>query len=208
MYLFSRRTRLTSFAGAEWANNIAAKATEITGNETQVWGSVYSPGYGTITWTAWNADLASLEAFGDKIQVDPGYLSLVSEGGNYTDGHADDGLLQVVHGQPDPDRPVTYVGSVQAVIAGGNTERALTAGVELAQKAEAITGLPTLFGTSLTGPYGGVGWLTGYENIEAMEKAQGALAADSGWLKLVDSTDGCFVEDPSATQQTIHRLLS
>ena len=31
--------------------------------------SVYSPGFGTISWTAWFEDLASLEAVGDKLDA-------------------------------------------------------------------------------------------------------------------------------------------
>jgi hypothetical protein len=40
-----------------------------------------------------------------------------------------------------------------------------------------------------------------------MEKAESALADDPSWLKLIDSTKGCFVEDPSLTQATIYRKL-
>jgi hypothetical protein len=81
-------------------------------------------------------------------------------------------------------------------------------GVEIAQKAEAITGLATMFVRSLTGPYGAVAWFTGYPNITAMQTAEDALAADAGWLKLLDSTQGCFVEDPAATQATIYRRIA
>ena len=80
-------------------------------------------------------------------------------------------------------------------------------GAEIAHKAEAITGVPTLFVRSLTGPYGGVGWLTGYESITAMEKSEAATVADSSFVKLVDSTQGCFVEDATTTQSTIYRRL-
>jgi hypothetical protein len=102
---------------------------------------------------------------------------------------------------------VQYVGGAVAVCAAGNIERAMTVGVEIAEKSQAITGLPTLFGRSVTGPYGAVGWLTGYENITQMETAESALASDPGWLKLLDSTKGCFVEDASITQATNYRRL-
>ena len=38
--------------------------------------------------------------------------------------------------------------------------------------------------------------------------AQSALAADPAWLKLLDSTEGAFVEDPEATKATLYRKLS
>jgi hypothetical protein len=64
-----------------------------------------------------------------------------------------------------------------------------------------------MFVRSMTGPYGGVGWLTGYENITAMQTAEAAIAADSSFMKLIDSTKGCFVEDAAATQATIYRRV-
>jgi hypothetical protein len=195
-------------AGVAWATSIAEKVKEITGQEVQLWGTVYSAGFGTISWTAWFADLASLEAVGDKLQADPAMSELSNAGTKLTDGNLDDGLLQPIYGDPIAGTPAQYVGGAVAVAAAGNIERAMTAGVEIAQKAEAITGLPTLFVRSLTGPYGGVGWLTGYETITAMEKAGDALAADSSWLKLIDSTKGCFVEDAAITQSTLYRRLA
>ena len=75
------------------------------------------------------------------------------------------------------------------------------------QKAEKITGLSTMFVSSLTGPYGSVGFLTGYENIAAFEAAQSKLAGDASWIKLIDSTKGCFVEDAAMTQSTLYRRL-
>jgi hypothetical protein len=211
MYLFTRRTRLTGgngAAGVTWASSIAAKVKEVTGQEIQLWSTVFSPGFGTISWTGWFADLASLETAGDKLQADPAMEELGNAGTKYTEGGLDDGLLQPVYGDPTAGAASQYVGGAATVIAGGNIERALAAGVDIAQKSEKITGLPTMFLTSITGPYGGVGWLTGYENITAMQQAEEKLAADSSWLKLIDSTRGCWVEDAAVTQATIYRRLA
>ena len=209
MYLFTRRTRLSEgngTAGVEWAGQIAAKVKELTGQEIQLWSTVYSPGFGTISWTGWFDDLEALERVGDALQADPSMEKLANAGTKYTEGGLDDGLVQPIYGTPS-DAPIQYVGGAVAVAAAGNIERAMAAGVEIAQKSEAITGLPTLFGRSVTGPYGGVGWLTGYESAAAMEKADNALSGDPSWLKLLDSTEGCFAADSSATHSTIYRRL-
>ncbi len=211
MYLFSRRTRLVGgngMAGLEWATSICAKVQQITGQEIQLWGTVYSPGFGTVSWTGWFADLASLESVGDKLQADPGYLDLTDAGAKFTEGGLDDSIIQPIYGEPDPTQDIQYVGGVVGVIASGNFARAMAAGVEIAQKSEKITGLSTMFGSSLTGPYGSVGFLTGYENIAALETAQNKLAADASWVKLIDSTKGCFVEDATITQSTLYRRLA
>jgi hypothetical protein len=210
MYLFTRRTRLAGgngMAGMDWAAAISAKVKEITGQEVQLWATMYSAGVGTISWTAWFADLVHLEAVGDKLNGDPSFNELANSGTKFTDGSLDDALLQPVYGEPDPNTSLEYVGGAVAVASAGNIERAMGLGVEIAQKSEAITGLATMLVRSLTGPYGGVAWFTGYANITAMETAENALAADPSWLKLIDSTKGCFVEDPMITQATVYRRV-
>ena len=211
MYLFTRRTRLAGGNAAEgvaWAASVAMQVKEVTGQEIRLWSTVYSQGFGTISWTGWFADLTSLEAIGDKLQANAGMQKLVTEGTKFTDGNLDDALLQTIAGEPDASGPAKYVTGAEAVIAAGNTERAMGVGAEIAQKAESITGLATMFASSLTGPFGGVRWLTGYPDLASMEKAQNALAGDPSWLKLIDSTKGCFVEDPAVSQTTIYRRLA
>jgi hypothetical protein len=211
MYLFNRRTRLVGgngTAGLEWATAITEKATAITGQEIQLWATVYSPAYGTISWTSWFEDLTSLEKLGDLLDGDASMTKLADQGAQFTDGSLDDGVLQPIYGTPDPARDIQYVGSVTAVAAAGNIERAMGFGVEVAQKVEVITGMTCMFAQAMSGPYGSVGWLTAYDNISAIEAAGTAMAADTSLLKLVDSSAGCFVEDPSITQQTFYRRLA
>jgi hypothetical protein len=208
MYLFTRRVRLSHAAGVQWALDITTKVHQVTGQDVELWGTVYSPGYGTITWTAWFEDLPHLETFGDKLSADEGFQTMSAEGASFTDGGVDDGLLQLLGGTPDPDRDLHYVSSVQATCAGGNARRAMTLGLEISERAESITGVPMMFVRAMSGSYGGVGWLAGYEDIASLERAGDALAADDGFSELIDSTEGAFVEDPASTVQTIHRRLS
>lgn len=207
MYLFSRRARLNSADGVAWAAGICEHSKKVSGQEIQLWANAFSPGYGTVTWTSWFADLPSLEAFFDKMAADPGYIEMTT-GANFIEGVVDDGLMEVIAGEPNPDMDPQYVTGAQAVCASGNIVRAMTAGIEIAQKADAITGLSTMFVRSLTGPYGGVGWLTGYPDIAAIETANAAMAADAGWLEVIDSTEGAWVEDAAVTQQTMYRKLA
>jgi hypothetical protein len=209
MYLFTRRTRLTGgtdMAGVEWAGSICAKVKELTGQEIDLWATVYSSGFGTVSWTGWFDDLTALEVVGDKLEADDSWAELSKTGTTLTEGGLDDGLYQPLYGEPTGS-PVQYVGGVTAVAASGHTARALAAGAEIARKARSITGLSTMFVRSVTGAYGEVGWLTGYEDAGQMEKADSALAGDPSWVDLLDSTKGCFMEDASATRSTIYRRL-
>jgi len=208
MYLMTRRTRVKNTEGLDWAIKILGHAKEVTNNEIQLWSTVYSAGFGTITWTSWWADLASMETAFLTLQADEGYNKLASDGRELTDGIVDDELIQTISGEANPGSQAQYVGSVRAVCAAGNIVRAMTAGIEIAQKVEAITGTPTLFVRGLTGPYGNIGWLTPYENLAAVGTSQDKLAADQGWLTYLDGLAGCFVEDASITQQTLYQKLA
>ncbi len=209
MFLFTRRSRLSGSgpAGIEWATDVCSKVTEITGQDVRLWAATLSPGFGTITWSSWFKDLTSLEAVGDQLMADASYLELVAQGPEHLDGTLDDGVFQPLHGLPDTERDITYVGVTSAVIASGQATRAMAAGVELAMTADSITGRSSMFVRSLTGPYGSVGWLTSYASIAEVEEADHALSLDPGWIKTVDGTDGCWVESPELTQTTLHRRL-
>ena len=91
---------------------------------------------------------------------------------------------------------------------GGNQDAATEIGRIIAERASKITGENTLFLRGMTGPYGGIGWLTGYDTIADMEKAQDALAADPSWVQFLDTTEGAFVEDPGVTVSTLYRKLA
>jgi hypothetical protein len=48
--------------------SITEKVKQVTGHDVQLWSTVYSAGFGTITWTAWFEDLAALEVIGVKLR--------------------------------------------------------------------------------------------------------------------------------------------
>lgn len=212
MYLFTRRVRLApghTRDGMAWALGQTEKAREITGLPLGLYLQVWSPEVGAIGWSTFVPDLATLEAAGDKLNVDDAFVAAVDKGAAFTVGGADDTLAQVVHGVPDPNRSIEYVTAVRAVCATGNLAKGMEVGAEIAQRAETITGTPTLFLAETTGTYGGVGWVSGHADAAAMEASQQALAADAGWAKYVDkAVTGVYAEEPSLTTQLIFRALA
>jgi hypothetical protein len=212
MYLFSRRVRLApgnARDGVNWAVEMTERVNNITGLGIRLFQQVYSAQVGSIVWSAFVPDLTALEAATDKINADDGFLSAADRGAQLTIGGADDGLVQILHGDPDPSREVEYVTSVRAVAANGNLARALTVSVEIAQMAERIAGSPTLVGTDVTGTYGSIGWFTGHASIEALEAEQNALNADPSFLELIDrEASTVYAAEPSLTQQRIFRRLT
>ncbi len=210
MYLYTRQARVNSFDAVAWAVETAGALQAASGVESQVWGAVYSPGFGTIAWTSWYENFAALEAATNAMMADEAYMAKSAEGGQWmVPGFGvDDQLLELIAGEPDPEANPLYVAAAQAVCAGGNIARGMALGVEIAQRAEAATGAGTLFMRTVTGPYAGVAWFTAAEDGAAMDAQQAALAADAGFVELIDSTAGAYVEDASATQSVLWRRLS
>jgi hypothetical protein len=212
MYLFSRQIRFGPGNTREqmaWALEQTEKVNQITGLQVSLYMQVYSPEVGAIGWSTFVPDLSTLEAAGDKLNADDAFVAAVDKGAAMTVGGAEDSLAQVIYGEPDPSRQIEYVTVVRAVSATGNVAKGMEVGVELAQRAEKIMGTPALFLADVTGNYGGVAWASGYENVQALEAAQQALAGDPSWAQFVDKqTAGVYAEEPSLTTQIIYRRLA
>ena len=162
-----------------WATSINEKVNQITGLNVGLYAQTFSPEVGTLSWSTFVPDLPTLEAATDKLLVDDAYVSMVDAGAKFALGGADDTLLQIVSGEPDPSRQIQYVTTVQTVCASGNLTKGIELGIEIAQQAEKVVGTPVLFATGVTGNYGAVAWLSGYADVQEMERAQQALAGDA-----------------------------
>lgn len=212
MYLFSRRVRLAGGRtrdAIDWAIGQTERVNRITGLGVSLYMQTFSPEVGTVAWSTFVPDLATLEAAGDKLTVDDEFMSAGDKGASFTIGGFDDLLAQVVHGEPDPSRQIEYVTVVRAVCASGHIARGVEVGIEIARRAENITGSPTLFLADSTGVYGGVGWVSGHENVQAMEASQHALIADPSWLEYLDrEVRDAYAEAPSMTTQLVYRRLA
>jgi hypothetical protein len=212
MYLFSRRGRLGGgnlSEANEWAVGITESVNRITGLNVSLYAQVYSPEFGTMVWSCFLPDLAALEAAGDKLLADDAYVAAADKGAAMIDGGLDDSLLQVIHGEVDPNRQIEYVTSVRTVCANGNLRRGLELGVEIAQRAEKVSGSPTMFLLEATGTYGGVGWVSGFPDVRTMETAQQALSADEEWLKYIDKEAArVYADAPGAATSLMYRHVA
>lgn len=209
MYLFTRSGRFGNGGlrqSVEFVTAITEKVNQESGLEIHAWMASMSPELGTCTWATFVDSLEELEAANDKLALSDPYVELAEQGAPLFIGPLTDALASVVHGGRAPGADVpAYVGVARAVAANGQLSGAIAAGVELAEASERITGLPTTFLVSSTGPYGGCSWTTGYTDIAAMGRAQAALMADEGWLAMIDRIGTCFAE--GATQSIFRRLV-
>jgi len=210
-YLFTRSLKLAPgqmLDSMAWSVKITEKANAISDTPVALWTPVMSPEIGRLTWTAVVEDLAALSAMEEKLLADPGYLELVEEGARYNSGDGvTDGLIRYVHADREGVATAQYSTVVRAVLAPGAAVSGVVLGVELAQRAKAITGRPTSFVASQTGVYGGVAWIALYDSIDQVQAAGEALAADAGFAKLLDEkASKAYL--PGHSTQTLSRKLA
>ena len=212
MYLFTRAARLGSghlVESMDWAARMTEKVNALSEVEVSLWTTVFSPGLLTLSWTAVVENLTQMTTLNDKSLADSGYVELADEGAKYSSGQAiDDSLVRFVHADPDGASATSQFASVvQAVLAPGHTVTGIELGVEIAQRAKAITGRPTSFGASVTGTYGGVGWISIYDSVDEVQQANEALAADADFAALLDAkASGAYLA--GASSQTLHRKIA
>jgi hypothetical protein len=150
-------------------------------------------------------DLVTLDQAMVKMAEDDGFQSMLESGDENFVGAAEDLLYEVVAGEADPDQRPMWAGVVQGRCNSGRIAEGMALGVEIAQRASAITGVSTMFLAARTGTYAGVGFITGYADIAEVEAAEAKLGADADWVALIDTKAGAAYA-PEATQSMFRRL--
>lgn len=215
MYLFSRTARLSgrqNRAAMAWVTTVTEHVAQVTGLPVMVYSQVYSSDVGTLRWSNLVPDLTTSEAAFDKLAVDGHFAELLEQGQEFlVPGSVHDRLSAIIHPADISQQagPLPEYGSVvETTLASGHITEGISLGVELAQKGEAITGIPTLFLTDLTGNYGSVQWVTGYASIAELESANAAINADESFMKLIDGrASACYAAQPEATRQLLFRRI-
>jgi len=208
MYLFTRTGRLRPGSTREsvaWAVGITEKVNQITSLDVGLWTTFSSPGNGSLVWSTFVEDLQSLEDANAKLAVDDILVSEIDRGAQYADGNIDDELAQVVFGEIDPNANPKYVATVRSELAPGGFGKGIAAGIEIAQRATAISGVPTAFLVSSTGKYGGVAWISATNTLAELQESENKVNSDAAFVAYVDSVGTAFV--PGITTQTIYTRL-
>jgi hypothetical protein len=210
MYLFSRTARLRPGDTREsmaWALGITEKVNQITSLDIGLWTTVLSPGVGTLSWSTVVENLTQLEDAEAKLMVDDGYLDLLDQGARFSSGEAiNDVVGQIISGELDPSRKPTHAAVVEAELAPGGFAKGIEAGIEIADRATKLSGLPTVFMIASTGTYGGVAWLTTASSLEALERGEQATNGDPDFIRYIDEV-ASKVYQPQGTTQTLFRRI-
>jgi len=209
MYLFTRTGRLgkgTIRGSLDWAVGITEKVNQIVSIDVSLWTTILSPQNGTLVWSSMVPDLQSLEDADAKLMVDDVFVSMLDQGTQLLENGVNDEIAQLVSGEVDPDVTPQYVTVVQSELTTGGFAKGIEAGIEIAQRATTISGLPTVFLVSSTGKYGGVSWVSPAQSLAQLEAAEARINGDAGFLAYVDQVaPAAFV--PGITTQTIYRRI-
>jgi hypothetical protein len=210
MYLFYRSAQLGAGDIREqlsWATKVTEKVNQINETPVTLWATAFSPAVNTLVWTTEIEHLSTLESNLDKLLADSGYLDLVTEAAKWaTPQGVNDGVAQYLTAPSEATLPA-YTTVVASTIAPGSFTRGVEVGLELAKRAQQVTGITTQFALSVTGVYGQVSWLAGYESIEQLEQAQQALNGDPGFAAYLDAeAKVCYL--PGTATQTVYRRIA
>lgn len=212
MYLFTRSGRLAPgnmAASTNWVMQITEKVNQISELEVSLWTTVFSPGLATVTWVAAVEDLSALEASEAKLNADTGFQLLVEEGARFLSAQGiDDGLAQFLTPTPAPDAngpQPEYASVVRAELLPGGMARGIDLGMRIAARASQVMGSQVAFLLSSTGVYGQIMWVTEFDDVQALQKGNEAVAMDGELISLIDN-EGKDVYKPDATQIAYRRM--
>jgi len=211
MYLYTRSGRIrpgNTRDAMAWAFGITEKVNQITGLDVSLWTTRFSPASGTMVWSAFVEDLTVLETANAKLTVDDAFVAEADRGAQFsTPDGLDDELAQLVHGEIDPSRKPSYAAVVRSELAPGGFAKGIEVGVEIAQRATQISGVPTAFLVGTTGKYGGVRWITAADTVQELEHAEQAVNADPGFIQYLDQV-AAGVYLPGVTTQAIYNRIA
>jgi hypothetical protein len=189
-YLFNRSARLAvgnTLESMAWAAEITQKVNSVVDVHFDLWTRVLGPGIGTLAWSTVIGDLTEIVGVEEKLLADSSYIELVERGVAFNDGSGfDDTLGRFVHADPDGLGTAEYASITTTLLAPGMAAKGIALGVEMAQRIKSITGRPTSFGTSVTGPMGEVAFFILSDTIEQVQAVSEGLAADAEWVQMVD----------------------
>ena len=157
-----------------------------------------------MSWSARVEHLADAAAIDDTLMADDDFAQWVEDNDGLFVGPASDAIYQVLHGAPTGP-PKQYLQANAAVCANGSVSEGMALGVELAEAVTGITGIPVMFVSAVTGPFGGVGWLSTVDDLAEAEAADAKLAADQDWLKLLDRAGHAYA--PGASSMMLRRIV-
>lgn len=212
MYIFTRSLRLGPGDLRQqmaWATSVTEKVNQISEVPVLLWSAFASSQTGSLAWSASVTNMAELEALGDKLMADDGYLTLIAEGARHVQtGTLTDALAEVLHANTNLDPAhLRYVTAGTARAKPGQMAKAAEVGIRMAQKMSEVTGAPYSISAAVTGRPGTFQLASYYETIDQLEEAGRKIRTEPVLLKIFDGEASQVFADDVTDMVIVRRIL-
>jgi len=198
MYLYSRTVQLTGDPrkSIPIAMGMAELVNKKSDLQVSLWRTVLGAPVGTMGYSAFVQSHAELDAAVSSLLADQEYLERVAEIQQYIAAPPEDQLVEILHNAGREYRRAEVGGIVNLVtaqVANARFGAAMKWSIEMAELVAEITGNPNIFGRSVAGAFGTVGWITAVADMAAVDAANEALNKDPRYLAKLDEMSDVFV---------------
>ena len=208
MYLFSRECVVASPAAMVPAKAISDYVTVSRDRELALYSIAYGAAWNRLTFSTWVDDLAAMEESTATLAADAKYQELLLAFGPHV-SMVNDNLFNVVHSTsteaelkfPNVVWSVTGVAKIAKIV------EATIGGAQICDAWKAATGVDATFGSAVTGQFGGIGWLSGYESFAEFDKAQGAARSSEPWITAMVGIQDSVSDELGAGVSTLYRKM-
>ncbi len=196
MYLF---TRINTMAGARIRDAIgfAGEITDYVNHHSDLEVSAHSFVFGrppgTLAWSCLVESHAAMLAANATLNGDDSYLDQTSKAAELFLGPPEDMFREVLHVAGEVTGPSAYTSSVLATCNADRMADTVAWGMEMADLVHRVSGRACMFVGDAYGPFGGVGWLTGFDDAESLDTMRGALRDDADYVSHMGGSTGLFI---------------
>jgi hypothetical protein len=196
MYIFGRSREANPqryFEAAEAAVELAHLVGDMTGMQVSVFASRYGEPIQTIRWSTRADSQSELQTNMDKMAGDKAYRNWWESHADLFIGSTTSTLTSVVSAANVTPVPRRFYTILTATAANGRYADAVAFGVKAQQFVAEATGLTTMFATSVYGPFGTVGWLTGADDGSQLDELMAMQTSNPGYHALVAEAADLFI---------------
>ena len=149
--------------------------------------SMFGRPVGTFQWATLVSGRGAWAAATSELLNDPGYLDIVTEGGDLFLTSGNDTLRQIIHmnGMTENDPRPAFTQSWAAQIREFKFDAAIEWGVAITDHVAALTGARVAFLADNYGDFGTVTWIAGLDSADQADSMNDMMFNDAEWKKRV-----------------------
>lgn len=195
MFLFSRISTIAPAKiqeGMQFAAEITAFINANSPLKLSVGSFMFGRSVGTVVWSCVVDSQSAFVAATDKLLANEQYWKRLNAASELFVGNPED-ALRAIAAANGAIGPAPFVQTILAVANGDRAAEAMSWGVQMSELVHKITGVPTAFVVDAYGPFGGVGWLSGYADAAAVDAAREKILASTDYHAAMAKSSGFFV---------------